>query len=47
MEINGNVYNDLVLTMELIQAPSKLTYTQLGDPGKVAQEARAKKKADH
>lgn len=27
MEINGKEYNDLVLTMELIQAPEHLKYT--------------------
>ena len=32
MRINGKVYNDLVLTMELIQAPNNLEYTQLSDP---------------
>ena len=31
MKINGTEYADLVLTMELIQVPSKLKNTQLQD----------------
>ena len=32
MRINGTEYNDLVLTMELIQVPTELSNTQLLDP---------------
>ena len=51
MRINGKVYNDLVLTMELIQAPNNLEYTQLSDPQIVREQEKvkrleAKKKAD-
>ncbi len=34
MEINGKEYNDLILTMELVQAPENLNYTTLEDPKK-------------
>lgn len=34
MVINGREYNDLILTMELVQAPENLNYTTLEDPKK-------------
>ena len=46
MEINGKEYKDLVITMEVVQAPNNLNYTQLSDPKAVReQEIKAKKEA--
>lgn len=45
MEINGKEYKDLVITMEVVQAPTKLSYTQLDDP-KAVREAQLKAKKD-
>ena len=46
MEINGKEYNDLVLTMEVIQAPGNHTYTQLENSLKVKKDKREKEKAN-
>ena len=44
MTINGTEYKDLVITMEVVQAPTKLSYTQLDDPKAVrAAQLQAKK----
>ena len=46
MRINGKEYNDLVITMELIQAPAQLTYTQLENPAKAAEMEKARKREE-
>ena len=46
MRINGKKYKDLVLTMEVIQAPTKLEYHQLEDPKEARAKLAAKKKLD-
>ena len=44
MVINGKKYKDLVLTMEVIQAPRNLDYHQLEDPKEARKKAAEKKK---
>ena len=46
MKINGKKYKDLVLTMEVIQAPTNLDYHQLLDPKEARRQAAEKKKQD-
>lgn len=46
MKINGKKYKDLILTMEVVQAPSHLDYHQLQDPKEARRLAAEKKKAD-
>lgn len=44
MVINNKEYTDLVLTMELIQAPQHLNYTQLEDPKTAMEQKKAELK---
>jgi hypothetical protein len=46
MNINGKIYKDLVLTMEIIQAPKPLSYFKLDDPKVVLDKLKAKRAAD-
>ena len=47
MIINGKEYKDLIITMEVVQAPEALSYTQLEDPVQARLKAKiAKKKAE-
>lgn len=47
MTINGKEYKDLIITMEVVQAPEALNYTQLEDPVQARLKAKiAKKKAE-
>ena len=46
MKINGRKYKDLVLTMEIIQAPTQLEYHQLDDPQEARRKAAEKKRRD-
>lgn len=43
MTINGKEYKDLVITMEVIQAPDHLTYTQLSDPKAVREQEKLRR----
>ena len=40
LKINGHEYHDLVVTMEVIQAPELLNYTQLDDPVVAREKAK-------
>ena len=46
MKINGRKYKDLVITMEVVQAPIKLDYHLLQDPKEARRKAAEKKKQD-
>lgn len=46
MKINGKEYTDLVVTMEVIQAPNMLNYTQLQNPKLVKEQEKERRKEE-
>ena len=46
MTINGRLYKDLVLTMELVQAPNCLDYSMLSDPQLVKAQEKERRKQE-